>query len=241
MDENMDIMSESAEIQEVADPDVESEEMESVAETPARTESDAAFAEMRRRAESAERRAAELERGNSDMMQALGLYFDGDTSDKKIAQAIAHYEDRPLEDVERERRERAEYDNIRGENEVLRNELYSIRAEKDMADDLRALQSIDPTIKSLQELGPEYLDFRFGAADSDGIRHGTGLTAEQALWAMRSKEERNRLTPAQPIGKVNESPTEKEFLDRDEVMANRNNHEWMVKNHDKIRRSQSRW
>lgn len=221
---------ESEESLEVADPETSSVEEEEVAELPVKTERDAAFAEMRRRAESAERRVQELETGNRGMSEALGLFFNGETPDDQIAEARAYHENRPVSEVKAEMEAMAKNNAMLAENESLKNQLTLMRAEQAMAADLIEIQSIDPEIKSLADLGDTYADLI-----------ANGVDAKTAYYAAKARMEQEHINLPKTAGRVNSSSPTKEFFTREEVEANRSNPEWMSKNHDKIRSSMAKW
>ena len=107
MDENY--INESADIQEVADPEdeaLESEEMQDVADPDysedsdegtddGRTAQDAAFAEMRRTNQA-------LERANRQMREALSRYFEGETDEELSINALAYAEQRDPDEYREE-------------------------------------------------------------------------------------------------------------------------------------------
>lgn len=225
---------ESVETQEVADLAETTEELESVEEqevaepVSTKTDADSAFAEMRRRNAELERQLAETQKRAQESEDALGLYFQGDN---KIAQAIAHYEEKPIEVVEAELKYKAEYESLKAENERFKEQMLVSKAEMQMKSDLEAVQKLNPNIKSIDELGSTFTDLRLKA----------GLSVEDAYFAIEAKKAKLESKPAEPIGKVNSKSAPKDFLSREEVKANENNKEWVKENYDLIRKSMPKW
>jgi hypothetical protein len=206
--------SEGAEVQEPAEPVVDD----------GKTSADSAFAEMRRQNEEYQRRIEELEIANEEYDEALGYFFEGD--DKALqAQAIA--EERSLEDVRAERESQDEFERLRNENETLQERIEKIEIEQMMAEDLRKIQEIDPSVKSLDELGEEF--FR---------EISNGADAELVFLGLQAKRERESAKTPEPVGKVNEGGEESYFT-REDVMSM--SPEEVHKNYDAIRKSQMKW
>lgn len=230
MDNNLNSVVETvgAEVSETAEPTVEvGAEVQEVAE-PVKSPSDAAFAEMRRAREAAEAALKAKESENARLMEGLGLFFDGKTADDKYAQALAYQQNRSLEEVQKELAEKTRVDSLSMENQELKKQLQDIHIEKAMADDLRFIQTLDPTIKSLDELGPTFLELI-----------AKGCDAETAYYGSQAKKAKEKITPPEPPGQVNTVPHEKEFFTRDEV-SNMSQAE-VRKNYDKIRASMQKW
>ena len=222
---------EGAEDQEVTAP--ESEEPEKSGKTAA----DAAFANMRRRAEEAEQRQAEMEAELEDLKakqaarQAALANMDIDEIDA-IAEAAGISREDVLDTIEREEAaaeaeiESKEKDR---EIEVLRAKVNEVEAEKAMAEDLAMLQTIDPELKSLDDLGDDYAAYI-----------GAGLTAEQAYYAIKGRELTTKATPAKAPGKITEAaPPEKGYFTEEEV-DNMTPAE-QRKHHNKIIASMKHW
>lgn len=230
MDENLNLTNEVTGVEEpeVAETVVKAGAEEQEVAEPVKSASDAAFAEMRRAREAAENALKAKESENAQLMKGLGLFFDGKTADEKYAQALAYSQNRSVEDVQRELEEKSRIDSVTRENEELKKQLQDISIQKAMADDLQTIQSIDPTVKSLEDLGQTYLEL---------IAKGVG--AEDAYWAVQAKKAKEKITPPEMPGKVNTIPAEKDFYTRDEV-ANMSQAE-ISRNFDKIRASMTKW
>lgn len=218
MDENTNI-NESAEIQEVAEPEMEdalegaeeqevadpdeadiSEEEETEdGEESGRTETDAAFAEMRRT-------IAELKRDNEMMSGALGRYFDGETAEELSINANAYADDRDPDEYRQEWEHNQEFEDLQAENEELKEELMNVQIDRLMQEGLRDIQVIDPSVKSLDELGEDF--GKFIAA---------GLTSTQAYWACKAQEQNEKVQPPSAIGRVDDSHAEREYFTSEEI------------------------
>lgn len=213
-----------AEELEVAEPTVEetqgAEEPEvAEPENNGRTEADSAFAQMRREKEEAERHAKELE-------EALGLFFQGD--DKQL-QARAFAEQRPIEDVRREYENEQRLIELEGENNALRDQMQTQLAITAMNQDLQAIREVNPEIKSIGELGENYLKFRFAG----------NMNAVEAYHAMKAYEEAVKPKKPPEIGKVKPYTPAKDYYTREEVEAM--SQEEVSRNYDAIRESMTKW
>ena len=213
-----------AEEMEPADPSTEdstgAEEMEPAEPSGSgRSAQDAAFAEQRRQIE-------ELQRQNADYEEALGLFFDGDD---KILQARVLGEQKTEEQVRTEIEAENEIARLQQENEEMQEEIASREAERMMAEDLKAIQAIDPNIQSLDDLGEDFLNY---------IASGQ-LTGVEAYFAAKAKQDAERIVPPEPAGKVTPGSDAKDFFTREEVEAM--SQKEVSENFDTIRRSMSQW
>lgn len=223
---------EGAEAPEIAEP-VEKVE-ESGAEVqepaePARTEQDAAFAQMRRANEELERKLAEAQRQSKEYEDALGLFFDGED---KALKAQAYASERPFEEVKAETEMQAQIATLQNEKETLEQQLLEQQAQAQMDADLAEIQKSHPEIKSIGELGQEYLMFRFSQMGE--------VSAEQAFQMMMAYKAST--TPKKPPIIGNVSTTDKpqsDYFTREEVAAM--SPEEVSKNYDTIRKSMSKW
>ena len=236
-----DYINESAESQEVAEPeeDVASEETQEVAEpaeaesTPEaptesrRTEADAAFAEQRRRIAELEERERTLTDQNSAMMSALQRYFDGETAEELAIHANAYAEQRDPEEVRAEYERAREFEKLQRENEYLNDQLMNAEVDRLMREGLREVQAIDPNIKSLDELGSQFADF---------IR--AGLPTKEAYYATKAMEMKEKVFAPDAIGKVADSKAERDYYTSEEL--DHLTDEEMDENWDKVMRSLNR-
>ena len=194
----------SAETQEVAEPvEAESAETQEVAEPEpqGKTDADSAFAEMRRAREEAERRAEEAERQLAEFSARETAIKNLSGRDDAVEQALAEALGLDVEDVVAQldaNTESAKKDLV---IEELNEKLEMIEVERQMENDLREIQKIDPSVKSLDELGDVYIDL---------IQ--AGASAISAYYATKAQKINEGATPPKPIGKVDPSVPEKDFI-----------------------------
>lgn len=222
---------ESAEMTEAAEPsevEVLGEEEQEVAET-AKTEQDAAFAQMRRHNEELARQLAEAQKQSKEYEDALGLFFDGED---KALKAQAYANERPFEEVKAESQMQAQLAELQSKNANLEQQLLEQQAQAQMNADLAEIQRTHPEIKSIEELGQEYLAFRFNPMGEMG--------AEQAFQMMMAYK--GNITPKKPPIIGNVSTTDKpqsDYYTREEVEAM--SPAEVKANYDRIRESMSKW
>lgn len=239
------VLDEGVEGQEVAEPeepqagaeDPEVAEPESEQPEDGKAATDAAWAKMRRRAEEAERQAAQAQ-SELDSLKAMQearelalANMDIDEIDA-IAEAAGISRDEVLSNLQREE-EAAEAEIQSKEKDLqikaLQERIDEVEAEKAMAQDLAILQKIDPTIKSLEDLGDDFVAYITA-----------GLTAEQAYYAIERKEQSTKPAPAKAPGKITEAaPPEKDYFTEEEV--DNMTPEEQKKHHKKIIASMSKW
>ena len=196
------------------------EEEQEVAEPV--NKSDSAFAELRRRAEEAERKVNELEARNAEYDETLGLFFDGDN---KIAQARAYHDEVPVEQVVANMQAAREREEMQSQNESLKAENDLLRYNQMKAQDLAELKEHGITdITDVEELGEDFFRYR-----------ANGLSASEAYDFIQMRKPK----PPKSMGKVEPSPTEKDFFTRDEVMAMSSAERF--KHIDKITASMKKW
>lgn len=213
MDENI---NESAEIQEVAEPEteaLESAETQEVAEPdkaedsapveesaePKRTEADAKFAEMRRMNQ-------QLEREAKMMREALSRYFEGETAEELSINANAYAEERDPAEYRQEWEKQQDYERALRENEELRDQMLEMEIEKRMRDGLREVQEIDPNIKSLDELGESFIHMI-----------AAGLTNKEAYYATLAMKSKEKVFAPDPIGRVSDNRMERDYYTSEEL------------------------
>ena len=209
----------------------EPEAADQVSEEPVKTSQDAAFAEMRRARESAEREAAEmkaeLDRLKAEAEARTDAFNRLSGSENGEIAALAEITGMSEDDI------RAEMDAARESAQKdlrisqLEREITDIKADRAMQDDLATLQKIDPSLKSLNDLPPEY-----------GRYINAGLDAEDAYWACKAKETANRREPPKPVGKVSTGATENDYFTDAEIDAMSS--EQLTKNWKKIMASWDR-
>ena len=196
------INNESVETEDVAElpesENVESETEETTTQS-GRTEQDSAFAEMRRRNK-------ELENENKLMFDALNRYFNGDDATELSIQANAYADDRNPDEVRAEYERFQETETLRSENEELQEQLMNIQLERRMAEDLRTIQKIDPTVKSLEDLGDSYLNYI-----------SAGLEATDAYYASLLRDQKEKVYPPDEIGKIADTKIDRDYYTSDEL------------------------
>ena len=212
-----------AEEQEVAEPESEVEETQERHKNTA----DESFAEMRRQLKDAQRELAELRASNEARSSAFA-HLTGREENGEIA-ALAELsgmsEDEVAEIYEREH----ESAQLKLENEQLRQERDDAIAEKAMQIDLKRIQKIDPSVKSLEELGDEYVRY---VSVIDPTTGQPLMTPEDAYWAVKAKKTANRATPPKEVGRVATGTAEKDYFTDAEIDAM--TPEQLAKNHKKI-------
>jgi hypothetical protein len=184
---------------EVAQPqeetDVTSEVVENAVETVENTtevtakpqqsaEENAKFADNRRKKE-LEDTKAELETlrsQNKQATQALGLFFEGDDISTLSDQARAKAEGRNLQEVTQERvkteQENAHINELEQENEKYRRK----EIENALDNGLKEIQKVDSTVKTLDDLGPDFFDLMVA-----------GVKPEQAYYAIKQTKPKTKV------------------------------------------------
>lgn len=213
MDENI---NESAEIQEVAEPETDSlagaEEQEVAApdtadnstaevaeEAPQRTEADARFAEMRRQNQ-------QLEREAQMMREALSRYFEGETAEELSINANAYAEERDPDEYRQEWQKQQDYERALRENEELRDKMLEMEIDRRMQEGLREVREIDPNVKSLDELGESFIHMI-----------AAGLTTKEAYYATLAMKSKEKVFAPDPIGKVADNRIERDYYTSEEL------------------------
>lgn len=223
----------SAEMSEVAEPAEETgveepevaapesgTETEEVSQEHQKNDSDAAFAEMRRAREASERELADVraelaelqaqrEARDNAYSRLTGRDEDGDIA--ALAELTGMSEDEIRADIEAA--EESAQKDLRIAQ--LEEQVTNIEVDRLLQADLAALQKIDPTLKSLDDLGPEYGRY-MSAVDPDGKPL---FTPEDAYWAIKAKETANHATPPKPVGEVKSGTTEKDRFTEAEIDA----------------------
>lgn len=183
------------------DNNTEPQQTEPIKQPQRDFEKDAAFARMRREAE-------HVKKQNEMLAQTLKQYgFKGETPEDVIDSANAYYLQKPIEEV---RQQRLDIEKRQQEETQRQAELDFYRnkeIERLMEDDLKKIQKLDPSVKSLDELGEDY--FNLIQAGVDG---------EVAFEAVKAKKQRETIIPPAEVGKVNSnSKAEKDYYTPEEV------------------------
>ena len=189
----------SAETQEVAEPATET-----------RNTADAAFADMRRKWQASE---SERDIANERFARAKDILtkfgFSGASDDDMLDAADAHFTGQDVESIRRERMERQKALN---EQNALQREVNHYRqqeVQRRMAEDLKAIQKVDNTVKSLDDLGEDYFKL---------IRNGfDGITA---FMAVKAKSEMSKKEAPPVIGRINSKTVqERDYFTDKELSA----------------------
>lgn len=194
--------------QETAEPVSE----ETVEEEPKKTEEDAAWARMRREAEQAKadaeaaRKELDMLRAQNEARQSTYSRLTGSDNGEiaAIAEATGMSEDEVIAEMEAAQ-ESAQKDLRIAE---LEERITSIEAERLMQEDLQILRKIDPTLKSLEDLGEGYVEYV-----------ANGLSPERAYWAIKAEEQAKKATPPVEVGKVATGTVEKDYFTEAEIDA----------------------
>lgn len=206
----------------VSEEEVEVEEPENEVQDD---ETNSAFARMRRESEQARQEANDLRRELAELKasnEARDNTFARLTGNAKgdisaIAEATGMSEDEVIAEME-SAQEMAQKD-LRIEQ--LEQTVTDLQADTLMQRDLQAIQKIDPTIKSLSDLGDGYADYVIA-----------GLPPEKAYWAIKAEEQAKAVTPAKPVGAVATGTAEKDYYTDAEIDAM--TPEQLTKNYQKI-------
>ena len=208
---------ESAETQEVAEPDTAEDSTQVAESKPQRTDSDAAFAEMRRQNQ-------QLEREAQMMREALSRYFEGETAEELSINANAYAEERDPDEYRQEWERQQDYERAIQENEQLRSKVLEMELDEMLRSGLREIQEIDPSIKSLGELGEPFVKM---------IR--AGLSNKEAYYATLAMNNSEKVFAPDPIGRVSDNRIERDYYTSEEL--DHLTDEEMDANWDKVWRS----
>lgn len=187
---------ENTEVTEQVEQSVEKQEVAEPVQPERNFEKDSAYAKMRREAEQLKKEKELLERS----LQQFG--FKG-TPEEIADQAMAHYLDKPVEEIRAARLAKEQESNLEAElNFYKEQEITRI-----MGEDLKKIQKIDPTVKSLEELDQRYFQFI-----------ANGLDGEAAFVALQQLQKKEKKTPPAEVGKINSSGKQiKDYYSKEEV------------------------
>ena len=171
---------------------------------PVKNETNARFADTRRKQELDRIREenAKLRQQLAYAQQAMGTYFEGadltEMSDNAMSQAMGM----SIDDYRAQRESRQQ------DAELQRYRQKEV--DETMERDLKAIQVIDPTITSLNDIDPMYLALRFNNVQP--------MTAEEAFIAMRETEKKTRTAKPASMGSMRGAGSaESEFFTQREV------------------------
>lgn len=215
-------LEESAETQDVAEPATDTDNSEESYEEPThqRTEADARFAEMRRQNQA-------LQQEHDMMMQALSRYFDGDSVEDLVINANAYAEQRDPEDYRQDYERNREYEDLKQRNAELEEQLLDAEVNRLMREGLREVQSIDPNVKSLDELGSTFTNLI-----------ANGIPTKEAYYAAKAMELKEKVLAPDAIGRVSDTKAERDYYTSEEL--DNLTDEEMDANWDKVMRSMGR-
>ena len=205
-----------AEDQEVATP-------ESLEPEHQKNDADAAFAEARRARQAAEQDAADARAELAELKAQIEARdnainrLTGNDLVAALAEASGLSEDEI--NAEMEAAQESAQKDLQIQN--LQDELQDIKVQRMMADDLKEIQRVDPSVKDLTDLGEGYVDY---------VR--AGLDPVRAYWALKAEEGANHREPPKPAGKVATGTAEKDYFTDAEIDAM--SPEQLAKNHKKI-------
>jgi len=212
----MDEALESAETQEVAEPDTADSSIEETRQSE-RTEADARFAEMRRQNQ-------QLEREANMMREALARYFEGETAEELSINANAYAEERDPDEYRQEWERNQEFEELQARNRELEDRLLNAEVDRLMREGLREVQEVDPSIKSLDELGEPFAHMI-----------SAGLTTKEAYYATLAMKSKEKVFAPDPIGRVSDNRVERDYYTSEEL--DNLTDEEMDANWDKVMRS----
>ena len=92
--------------------------------------------------------------------------------------------------------------------EQLQEQVTSIEAERLMQADLEQIRKVDPSLRSLDDLGDAYIEYV-----------SAGLDPVKAYWAIKAEERANQATPPKEVGRVATGIAEKDYYTDAEIDA----------------------
>lgn len=225
----------SEEIQDVADPDESTEanateettteeQAENTPQSNGRTEQDAAFAEMRRQNQELQTALEQQQRISEELKQSLGYFFEGDSAEELSIAARAYAEERAPDEVRADYERERELEATIAENNSLKEQLLNVQVDQLMQQALIEVQSIDPNVQNLDELGDTFAQYI-----------AAGLGTKQAYYATKSYENGEKIYAPPAIGKAQSTPEERDYYTSEEL-DNLSDQE-MDDNWDKVMRS----
>lgn len=210
-------------IQEVAGPETQVEgttpietvdgqaQTEVIAKPQQSAEENAAFARMRREAETAHKEAETRARENERLVKTLQGFGYGENPSDIADQLEASASGRNVQEVKQERLAREQQESVLKQRETELNHYKEIAArtmaEQQANKDLAKVQALDPTIKSLDELGDDFINLVVNA----------GIDAEVAYYAVKSKIDAHKKPVPKDIGGIGEQTKSVDYYSPDEV------------------------
>ena len=207
----------SVEMTEVAEPlnetGVEEPEVaDPVSRESERTDSDAAFARMRRESQQyqqdllAARQELEQLRAENEARNEAFNRLTG-SEDGEIA-ALAEVTGMSEDEIRAEMEAAQESAQKDLKIDQLEQRLQDIEVRNMMQSDLTKIQSVDPSVQSLDDLGQGFVDYI-----------AAGLDPVKAYWAIKAEEGANHREPPKAMGKVATGTADKDYYTDAEIEA----------------------
>ena len=175
-----------------------------------KTERDAYYADLRRKQELDQSRQDNdrLRQQLEAVQKTLGNFFEGSTLDEQLEYAQAQSLGIDVSTYRQQKEEENKAQAVQNELQMYRQR----EIDRMMADDLRAVQAIDPTVTSLNDLSPTFLALRFNQTAPMG--------AKEAFLATRAIETQTKTPKPASVGSISSAGTvESEFYTSAELDA----------------------
>lgn len=193
-----------------AQPETEQAQTEETAVPQQTPEENAAFARMRREQEQARREAAESRRQNQLLINAISRFGYHGNPDEIADQLMAASTGKPIDQVRNERIQQQSANDAalqaKAEAKYYKDQFLNAQVKSAMERDLKAIRKIDKTVKSLDDLGPEFLSLI-----------GSGVDAETAYYASTAKKQAHEKPKPKDMGAIGSGNKEKDYYTPDEV------------------------
>lgn len=198
------------EVQEVAAPEGEGQVEQAMETQPAaeKTERDAYYADLRRKQELEQARAenTRLMQQMDSIQKTLGNFFEGATLEEQLDYASAQAQGIDVSIYRQQKQEQQQALAVQSELQMYRQR----EIDRQMEDDLKAVQAIDPTITSLDDLPKTFLALRFNQA--------APMSARDAFVATRAIEAQTKTPKPASVGSISGAGTpESEFFTSEEL------------------------
>ncbi|MBP0980259.1 MAG: hypothetical protein J6Q18_01710, partial [Oscillospiraceae bacterium] len=187
------------EVQEVAAPESEGQVEQAMETQPAaeKTDRDAYYADLRRKQELDQARAdnARLQQQMEMVQKTLGNFFEGATLEEQLDYASAQAQGIDVTEYRKQREEQQQAQAVQQELQMYRQR----EIDRMMADDLKAVQAIDPTVTSLKDLPETFLALRFNQA--------APMSARDAFIATKAISQQTKTPKPASVGSISGSGT----------------------------------
>ena len=200
------------EVQDLANPEStegveQAQETQSAAETE-KTSRDAYYADLRRKQELDQARAdnAKLQQQIEAAHKALGSFFEGNSLEEQLEYAQAQSMGIDVSTYRQQREEEKAAKAVQEELQMYRNR----EIDRMMEEDLKAVQAIDPTVTSLNDLPKTFLALRFN--------QNAPMGAKEAFLATRAIETQTKQPKPASVGSITSTGNvESEFYTSEEL------------------------